>query len=267
MTESSVIPFERRVVGEASARDVIAVGCGVVAFETLREPDKGSENEDCLLVLSVDADRTVLAVADGLGGHSGGGAASRIALEQLAQAIRAAVEGDRELRDGILDGFEAGNREILALGTGAATTLVVVEIVSETLRTYHVGDSAVIQIGGRGKLKLQTIMHSPTGYAVESGMLSEKDARVHEERHVVSNIVGSRGMRIDIGPIHPIACRDTVLLASDGLFDNLDPVAIGEILRKGPLPAAMTELVARCRERMKSGGKPDDLTVVTWRRC
>jgi len=258
---------QRIVAGVDLSIEVLAAGPGRVALETHRSPEETGANEDGILVLSDGAERAVLAVADGLGGHPGGGVASRLALEQLSRAIEDAIDAGRELRDGILDGFEAANQRVLSLGTGAATTLAVVEIAGGAFRSYHVGDSAILWVGGRGKVKAQTIQHSPTGYAVEAGLLSERDARVHEDRHVVSNIVGSREMTIDIGSTHPLALRDTILLASDGLLDNLAPERIGQVLRRQPLPAAATDLVARCRERMASGGKPDDLTVVVWRRA
>ncbi len=248
-----------------AASDVIRAGAGEAVYETHRSPDKETSNEDGLLVISVDQEQAVLAVADGLGGHHGGALASKIALEQLFRAVVIALGAGREIRDGILDGFELANQEILGLGVGAGTTLAVAEIAGATVRTYHVGDSAILHCGGGGKIKQQTIMHSPTGYAVESGMLSEGDALDHAERHLVSNIVGSKNMSIDIGSPRQIAARDTILLASDGLFDNFEPDSIVEQVRKGPLPAVTTELVARCQERMSSDGKADDLTVIVWR--
>ena len=74
---------------------------------------------------------------------------------------------------------------------------------------------------GRGRVKLQTISHSPVGYAVESGMLDDQEAMHHEERHVVSNIIGTPEMRIEIGPPIDLATYDTLLVATDGLADNL----------------------------------------------
>ena len=57
--------------------------------------------------------------------------------------------------------------------------------------------------------------------AVESGMLDEDEAVHHEERHLISNVVGADDMRIEIGLSINMAAKDTLLLASDGLFDNL----------------------------------------------
>jgi serine/threonine protein phosphatase PrpC len=118
---------------------------------------------------------------------------------------------------------------------------------------------------------MQTTPHSPTGYAVEAGVLDESAALHHEDRHVISNFVGMSGMHLEVGPSVPVGRRDTLLFASDGLADNLRLDEIVQRIRKGPLLAAARGLVTLARERMdrsegKSPSKPDDLTVVLFRR-
>ena len=106
---------------------------------------------------------------------------------------------------------------------------------------------------------------------VQSGLLDEQEALHHDERHIVSNVVGAVDMRIEIGPEVELARRDTLLLATDGLLDNLTPEEIVEMVRKGPLGPAARRLAAVARARMErpEGGrpsKPDDLTFVLFRR-
>ena len=49
------------------------------------------------------------------------------------------------------------------------------------------------------------------------------------------NVIGSSDMRVEVGPALQLAARDTVLLASDGLFDNLYIDEIVDTIRRGPL--------------------------------
>jgi serine/threonine protein phosphatase PrpC len=154
------------------------------------------------------------------------------------------------LRTAILNGIEQANRAVSELGVGAATTLAIVEISGGVARSYHVGDSMILAVGQRGRVKLQTVSHSPVGYAVEAGMLDEAEALHHEDRHLVSNFIGSAEMRIEIGPPLNLAERDTLLLASDGLFDNLYNDEIIERTRKGPLEQVVRSLAGECRQRM-----------------
>ena len=250
---------------------VFTSGGAVVAIHSTRSPARDSPNEDAAGIVAAGADRAVLAVADGLGGAPAGRQASSIAINCIARAAQKALREDHELRYGILNGFEAANEDVLALGIGAATTLTVVEIDGSSVRPFHVGDSFMLITGQRGKIKSQTIPHSPTGYAVASGLLNEKDAMHHEERHVISNVIGSAEMRIDVGSPIELAPNDTLVLASDGLSDNLLTPEIVEIVRKGPLEKA-SQAMARCAaKRMEladgnSPSKPDDLTFLIFRR-
>lgn len=245
---------------------------GRVVLYSAPSPDKeGAPNEDAAAILPLGPKRGVLAVADGLGGQPHGHTASAVALRSLEEALREGASGSEEsLRGAILDGVERANAAVRELGLGGATTLMVAEIVGRTLRAYHVGDSALVVTGQRGRLRLQTIPHSPVGYAVESGLLDAEEALHHDERHLISNIVGSPDMRIEVGSPLALAARDTVLLATDGLFDNLAVEEVVRTVRCGPLERAAAALAERCGERMRrpregEPSKPDDLTFLLFR--
>ena len=246
------------------------VAGGVVALYTKRSPEKETPNEDAIAIIPTGPESGVLAVADGLGGAPAGQQASSLAIQCLARTVEEAVREDSAIRSGILNGFESANEEILALALGAATTLTVVEFDGRLVRHYHVGDSFCLLTGQRGKIKMQSIPHSPVGYAVESGLLDETDAMHHEERHVISNVIGSVDMRIEVGSAVEVLPRDTLLVASDGLSDNLHMPEIVECIRKGFLDSVAEELSRRARERMEGSdenepSKPDDLTFAIFR--
>lgn len=243
---------------------------GTVAVFTRRCPGKDEVNEDAALLLSLGAERGLLAVADGMGGLHAGEKASEAALKSLDRRVRADLAEGRTLREAILSGFEAANAAVGSLKLGAGTTLSVLQIEGRDVRSYHVGDSEALIVGQRGRRKLETIAHSPVGYGVEAGLIDEEDALRHEERHVISNALGGAEMRVDMSHRVRLADRDTMLLASDGLFDNLETAEIVERVRKGPLPAVAAGLQATALERMqapKDGApsKPDDLTFVIYR--
>ena len=254
MSEGELLPFAR----------------GEVALYSARSPDKEGKNEDAAALILIDSEQGVLAVADGVGGQAGGESAAEMALRRLESAVAAADLSTRTLRGAILDGVEEGNDAVRGLGIGAATTLVVAEIAGTTLRPYHVGDSAVLVVGQRGKIKLQTVSHSPVGYALESGLLGEEEALHHDERHLISNMVGSAEMRIEVGSPIRLAPKDTVLLATDGLLDNLSLQEIVDGIRTGPLAKVVQNLTRSCGQRMREpeGGhpsKPDDTTFLLFR--
>jgi PPM family protein phosphatase len=243
---------------------------GTAALYSKRSPEKDTPNEDAVAVIPTGANSGVLAVADGLGGAPAGRQASSLAIQCLARAVEEARREELAIRGAILNGFETANEEVLALALGAATTLTVAEFDGRLVRHYHVGDSFFLLTGQRGKIKMQSIPHSPVGYAVESGLLDETDAMHHEERHMISNVIGSGDMRIEVGTAVELAPRDTLLLASDGLSDNLHMPEIVECIRKGSLDKISRELAVLARARMEGGedgepSKPDDMTFAIFR--
>jgi serine/threonine protein phosphatase PrpC len=243
---------------------------GMAAVLSCRRPEKTSANQDAAAVISAGEGTAVLVVADGCGGMASGEQAARIAVESLASHIAAmpSTEG-HSLRAAILDGVEAANRQILDLKTGAGATLAVVQLENGEARPYHVGDSQILLVGGRGKLKLLTTSHSPVGYAVEAGMLEEHEAIDHEERHLVSNYLGSEGMHVEVGSARKVSSRDGLLVASDGVLDNLMLDEITAILKSGTAEKAATKIAAIAAERMRHAQdgkphKPDDLTLIVF---
>lgn len=250
----------------------ITCAAGTAVFYTHRSPDKSSCNQDTIGFVVCPGGAVVLIVADGVGGEAFGEKASLLAADTVAKTVCQAWPAE-DLRPAILDGIEHANRAVLQLGTDSATTLAVVEIRNQNMRGYHVGDSMTLVFGSRGALKWRSVAHSPIGYAVESGLLEEDEAMFHEDRHLVSNLVGTEDMHIEVGPVIPLTGRDTVLLASDGLFDNLHTDEIIELARRGHLKQRLTALTSVAHERMKQAAvdlpcKPDDLSVILFgRKC
>ena len=245
-------------------------GCEAVVF-SLRKPERDGPNEDAAGLISIGEEAGVAVVSDGAGGHPGGAEAAKLAVQSVCNSVAELGAEVGNLRGAIINGFESADRAISALGTGAAATLAVVEVQGHTMRSYHAGDSMVLVTGQRGRIKWQTIPHSPVGYAVEAGLLDAGDALHHEDLHIVSNLLGAKDMRIELGATLSLARRDTVVLASDGLVDNLHLDEIVEHVRRGPLSRAVNDLAALGRRRMEAPtvgapSKPDDLTFIAIRR-
>ncbi len=253
---------------DLSEVEALSFAGGAVVVFCHAGPGKSTPNEDSVALIPISSESGVLVVADGVGGMPGGARASRIAVETLAERLGSLADGE-PIRGAVLDGIEIANEKVLALG-GAATTVAVIVIDNRVVRPFHVGDSLILLTGQRGKVKFRNIPHSPTGYAVESGFLDHADAIRHEERTLVSNVVGDPEMRIDIGPSIHLAARDTLVVASDGLSDNLINGEIVDTVRVGPLERAGGRLRRLARSRMARPlpGKPchpDDLSFVVYR--
>jgi serine/threonine protein phosphatase PrpC len=248
---------------------------GRVAVYSRPAPYPDRVNEDSAVLIPLANAGALLVVADGVGGAREGARASRRMVTRLAAGLTRAApnvaeSSDPSIRSTTLDAVEETNRELLERGSGS-TTLAIAELRDGQARPYHVGDSEIWLIGGGGKIRWRTTSHSPTGYAVEAGLLAESEALGHDERHLISNAVGASDMRVEIGSFQPMRPRDTLLVGTDGLFDNLRSREIVEIVRKGPLHVAARALARAAAERMTAHdetepGKPDDLTFLLYRR-
>ncbi len=254
---------EDRFDGFVGGGDVVAFSCP--------SPERSTENEDCAAVIPYGPQAAVLVVADGAGGLPAGRLASHTAVTTLIKHLEVAGEETIMLRTAILDGIEAANAAVQNVANGAATTFTVITVEGLIARAYQIGDSEGLIVGQRGLLRLQTPVQSPTGFAVEAGFLNEREALHHQDRHLVSNFLGTSDMRIDIGAEVKLQPRDTIIVASDGLMDN---VLVGEILervRKGPISNAADAVIALARRRMngtavEQPSKPDDLSVILFRK-
>jgi len=239
---------------------------GEVAFFSAPSPDHPESNEDSAVVIARNT-WGVLAVSDGAGGTAGGALAASMAVEILQQAACKKTEV-QDVRAAILDAIESADTSIREKLPGALATMATFILDGRAARAISVGDSICAVIGGRGKIKYRSIAHGPTGFAEEAGMLEQGEALTHDERHLVSNMLGLAGMRVEVGIPLKLAPRDTVLVASDALFDNVQFDEIAKLAKLRPLVRAVDALVALAVDRMTGDGPlshADDLTILACR--
>lgn len=225
-------------------------------------------NEDSAAVVHLDSNHTILMVADGLGGHAEGAKASKYVIESLCTDLMKKSSG--KIEETIVHSLERSNELICRWKNNAGTTIAIAELLDNKIRTYHAGDSEILICGSKGKLCLKTTAHSPVGYSVESGLISEDDAMIHPDRHYISNYLGHRDMHICTGRFKEMKARDTLILATDGLFDNLTKSEVIKTIRSGSLEKAATELIIQAHTKMKDFenhivSKPDDMTFILFR--
>jgi serine/threonine protein phosphatase PrpC len=238
---------------------------GEVIVYSASSPARPERNEDAAAVGCRGGDG-ILLVSDGAGGVPGGATAARAVVETMVGVLQR--PGDDGTRAAVLDGIEAAHSEVMRRTPGSMATVAAMLVGEDEARSITVGDSMCLVVGGRGKIKYRSIAHGPVGFAEEAGVISEREAMTHEDRHLVSNMLGLDEMRIEVGSRFKLAARDTLLVASDGLFDNLYLREIAECVRSGPLQHGVARLVERSRARMQrreGPGKPDDLTIVACR--
>jgi protein phosphatase len=211
-------------------------------------------NEDAYLV---DDAMGMFAVADGMGGHRAGEVASATALE----ALRAAINAGRPLRESIEDANEAVfTKSLTDTGLrGMGTTLTAGTLVTGgTVLVGHVGDSRAYLMHD-GELRQVTVDHSLVEELVREGRLTADEAAVHPQRSIITRALGvDASVEVDVYSVELVP-GDRLLLCSDGLTGMVQPDAIAATLRREEDP---TRAAAQLVDEANAAGGEDNITVV-----
>ena len=232
------------------------------------------ENEDCF---STRDDLALYMVADGMGGHAAGEIASRLAVDTIVAFISDTRDADMNRTWPFpydhtlsLDGnrlkaaFRLANRK---LGTavesnetlrGMATTAAAVLFGHGMPMVAHVGDSRVY-LWRDNALRQVTHDHSWVSEQVRAGVMTEKDARRHPWRNVVTRaLAGGEDPDVDVTELE-VRSGDRLLLCSDGLHGVVPPDRVEAIVKKGKSLAETCKLLI---DAANAAGGPDNITVV-----
>ena len=210
--------------------------------------------EDSVLTRTLSDGRTLVAVADGMGGHAAGEVASNLALETL-------VEGLGEGQD-LGAAFVLANERVHAKSSepgkeGMGTTLVVMLVEEDSYRIGNVGDSRAYVMSSTGIRRI-TEDHSYVAEAVKRGQ-SESDAAASEWRDVLTRAIGTDvEVEVDVFGPFPVENDTAVLLCSDGLYKALtDEDLLAVFGESGGPPGAAQALVTAALEQ----GSDDNISV------
>jgi len=234
---------------------------------------KRSHNEDNFAIL---AEYGLYVVADGMGGHSSGEIASKMAVDTLEQFFadtsedpertwpykmdRAKGYEENRLITGIklcnLRIYEQAQRNAKQRGMG--TTLAALFAVEDGIYIAHVGDSRVYRIRD-GKIELLTEDHSLLNDYKRMKRLTEEEIANFPHKNVIVRALGMKDtVKVDTRFESP-RVGDVLLLCSDGLCGPVnDQRLLDTVMKYGDLTAATQRLIETANE---SGG-PDNITCV-----
>lgn len=165
-----------------------------------------------------------LAIADGLGGHYGGGVASQIAVETVINSFNLCQEiSEEKLVEYLLDAQKAiikhqdKSRELYNM----RTTIAVVLMYKNMAVCAHIGDTRIYYFKN-GKIKFQTKDHSVPQAMVNGGDISADQIRFHEDRNRLTRVLGDRNsFRPKIEFLNNIEINDALLLCTDGFWEYI----------------------------------------------
>jgi protein phosphatase len=218
-------------------------------------------NEDAVLVDSLDA-VTILAVADGMGGHAAGDVASEAVIESLRATVEAAIAAGRTDHEAVLE--EAVRSANDRLGelirndpslSGMGTTLVAALLDGGTATIANVGDSRCYHVDDG--IEQVTVDQSFVQELVDSGEITPEEASTHPQRNVVSQALGTdEAVEPDL---YQHSNTGTLLLCSDGLTEEVSEATIHSLVSNGD---TLDEIARELVERANENGGSDNVSVV-----
>lgn len=227
-----------------------------------------NEMESSLVISRTDEDAMQFyAIFDGMGGEEHGETAALIAAETLAKYQDLLKTIRYHDLDKYIDMYisEANNRICEAaeslFASRMGTTMALLCIRENTICLYNIGDSRIYKSDKKG-LKQLSQDHTAAFRAVEMGMMTAEEAKLHPHRHKLTQYLGVPESELIVKP-HRMQIKagkdEQYLLCSDGLTDMAADEKIRSILKNVPDPEkAVKELISSALE---NGGR-DNICVI-----
>ncbi len=224
-----------------------------------------THNEDSLTILKNKSGEYLMIVADGMGGHRKGEVASMIALTHLGtrfskvDSIGTKLDAVNWLNDNVSE----INKSILdytkehADSVGMGSTLVVALLTNEYLIFGNIGDSSGYVLKNH-KLHKVTKDHTLVNLLVESGNLTEEEAKFHPKKNVLMRALGAaEKCEMDIFDVD--IKNDGIMLCSDGLTSLVSDEQIEKVLNDKELTIEekVQTLINKCNAR----GGNDNISI------
>lgn len=216
-----------------------------------------------LLHHEIGAQGTLLAVADGLGGHEGGEIASLLAVDTMVQALFTGpveLSLPERLTQAVIHAHEAINKYHGNSGhqRRMASTLTAIHVGEAGITIAQVGDSRAYRFGN-GPLTMLTEDQTVVRMMQKKGLLTEEEAQRHPHRNVILQALGQDKEVMPEIQTLPLQDGDCLLLCSDGLTSYVPHERIEAILNEEQ------DEYMRCRrliDAANAAGGSDNVTVL-----
>ncbi|MBU1237613.1 MAG: protein phosphatase 2C domain-containing protein [Gammaproteobacteria bacterium] len=206
------------------------------------------------------------AVADGMGGHTGGALAAEQVLHSANSSFSAIGLGPQYVRDmlesGINDAHDAIRLTRYTSEQDPHSTACLLILQPGQVDWAHCGDSRIYHFRD-GKLIKRSVDHSYVMDLVQRGFMTEEQAEEHPNKNILISCLGDRDApRIEYGKAQPLVAGDCFLLCTDGLWAYFSDIELGRVLREKPPRQAAEWLIDAARSRAEGRGDNCSLAIV-----
>ena len=186
------------------------------------------DNQDRVRVVAGE-DALLMAVVDGMGGHSGGERAAEVALACIEQMFSSANHPVFDPQGFLTLALGRAHDEVVALGADQylahrpRATCAVCLVQDGAAFWAHVGDSRVYQLRF-GRVHERTRDHSHVELLLREGLITEAEIKDHPMRNFVECCLGGEAALPDmsITGSKPLRTGDVLLACTDGFWSGID---------------------------------------------
>ena len=223
-----------------------------------------TNNQDYANQYKNKAGKSMVFLADGMGGHRAGNIASEMAVTDLGAAwVATEISTINEVREWFAEYLEKENQQIHRIGQdeehkGMGTTLEAVAIIDDQVLFAHVGDSR-IGLVRNGEYHQMTSDHSLVNALLKAGQITEEEAAHHPQRNIITQSIGQKDeLQPDFGMV-TVEAGDFIVINSDGLTNMIS----GDEIRDIVVSDLSVEEKAKTLVRFaNNAGGLDNITVV-----
>ena len=223
-------------------------------------------NEDSVIIVKNSDNEYLMAIADGMGGHSAGEVASSIAIGYLGKRFKEAffhlnkISAINWIRDSVdtINTLIFQHEKTHPESKGMGTTLVLAVYTEDYLLFGNVGDSSGFVLKDN-ELRKVTYDHTLVNLLVSAGELTKEEASIHPKKNVLMKALGAAlNVDVDIFECDMDMNIREVLLCSDGLTNMLDREQIEKVLLG---EGSVEEKVERLIRKANNRGGTDNISV------
>jgi protein phosphatase len=214
-------------------------------------------NED-----SAYAGSRLLAVADGMGGHSGGELASATAIEAMKR-LDIDIPAD-DLLAALQEAVRQANEAVHGLAEsdpslkGMGTTLTAMLLSGQKLALVQIGDSRAYLLRD-GELFQITHDQTLVQMLLDDGLITPDKVATHPHRSLLLQALDGRAELDPAMQLRETQIGDRYLLCSDGLWSVIAAQAVHHVLSTVAEPE---QVVRELIDMANEGGGPDNITCV-----
>lgn len=227
-----------------------------------------ANNEDNLLFTrpydaKIRAEKGCLAlVADGMGGHSSGELASKMAIDTISRTY---YDTQASILESLEAAFEKANKAIFQKASrsnglkGMGTTCTAVVLIQDRIFLAHVGDSRAYLVKGDTILQLSKD-HTYVQYLLDQGKIRPEEAMSHPDRNVITQAMGTNArLQAEYKQIEQgFAENDKLIMCTDGLYEYVKPAELKNAIASLSLNDSAHTLINLAKQR----GGHDNISVL-----